>query len=109
MGHLHDRYAVVPIQLSKKLHDLAALIRMKIPGGFIGQYDCWLGNERTRHADELLLSARELRWIKILFRDNMEAIQRIADDALAILLRNVAVREWNLEILVHRQVVEEVV
>src|SRR3954462_2800761 len=54
---LDDRRAFV-VQLLEQLHDLAALARVQVAGGFVGQNELGLGDHGPRDADELLLTAR---------------------------------------------------
>ena len=109
MRHLHDRDAVFTVELLEELHDLAALIRVQIAGGLVGQDERGLGDQRARHADKLLLAAGELIGIEVFFPDDLKAVEHVAHDALALLLRHVAVAEGNLQILVDREIVEQVI
>src|SRR5438045_607773 len=63
----------------------------------------------ARDADELLLSARQLVRIQVLLADDLEAVEDVGHHALTILAAHVTVRERNLQVLVHRQVVEQVI
>src|SRR5262249_9656566 len=55
------------------------------------------------------LAARELVRIQILFPDNLEPIEDVGDHALAILAADIPIRQRDFQVLVHGQVVEEVV
>ena len=45
------------VELAEQVHDLASLRRVQVPGGFVGEEESWAGNDGTRHAYELLLTA----------------------------------------------------
>ena len=109
VGDLHHGDAVVLIELAKKLHDFAALVGVEIPGRFIGQNDPWFCDEGAGNADELLLSARELTWLEILFPDDTEAIEHITNDGIAFPFRSVAAGQRHFDVFVDGQVVEEMV
>src|SRR5581483_5113052 len=66
-------------------------------------------DHRARDAHELLLTARELIRIEILLADDLEAVEDVGHHALAIFSADIPIRERNLEVLVHRQVVEQVI
>ena len=102
---------VVPLSFSdaEQLHDFLALRRVQVAGRLVREDDLRIGDHRARHADELLLTARELIRVEILLPDDLKPIEDVGDHALALLAAHIAVRERNLEVLVHRQVVEQVV
>ncbi|MCR6657697.1 MAG: hypothetical protein NVV63_18240 [Opitutus sp.] len=109
MGDLDDGDAILLVELLEELHDLAALVGVQVAGGFVGEDDRGFGDQRAGDAHELLLTAGELRGIKVFLRDHVEAIERVAHDALAVLLGRVAIGERDLEIFVNGEVVEQVV
>ncbi len=82
---------------------------MQVAGRLVGEDHRGVGDDGARDADELLLAAGELRGIEILLRDDAEAIEHVGDDALALGLADVAVGERQLDVLVDRQVVEQVI
>lgn len=53
------------IELPKPFHDFFTLLRVKVPGGFIGQQEFRVGNDCPRHTNKLLLPAGELTGEKI--------------------------------------------
>ena len=97
------------VQRAEQLHDLLALRRVQVAGRLVGEDHLRVRDHRARDADQLLLAARELVRIEILLADDLEAVEDVADHALALLPADVAVRERNLEVLVDRQVVEQVI
>src|SRR5689334_12064253 len=82
---------------------------MQVAGGLVGEKQLGIADDSTRHADQLLLSAGELVRIKVFLADDLEAVEDVGDHGGALLARYVAVRQGNVEILVDRQVVEQVV
>src|ERR1700678_3870590 len=69
MRHLDDRDAVVLVQLPEKLHDLAALVRVEVARGLVGQDELWARDQRPGHGDQLLLAAGKLGRIEVLLGD----------------------------------------
>src|ERR1043166_7956633 len=74
---LHDRRPLL-VELLEQLHDLLALARVQVAGGFVGQDDLWIGDHGARDGDELLLSARQLVGIEILLPDDRELVEDVA-------------------------------
>ncbi len=82
---------------------------MEVAGRFVGEDELRLGDDRARDADELLLAAGELAGIEILFPDDGETIERVGDEGAALRFAVAAIRERDVEVLVNRQVIEQVV
>src|SRR5580698_6430242 len=74
VSHLNDRGSLV-IQALEEIHDLLALARMQIAGGFIGQDDFGTRNDGPRDSHQLLLAARKLVRIEILLAYNLKPVQ----------------------------------
>src|ERR1700731_3332596 len=108
MRHLDDGHAFI-IQFLKEFHDLFALARVEIAGRFVGEKKVWIGDDGTRDADQLLLSARQLPRIKIFFSDDVEAIERVSHDAGALRFTEAPIRKRDIEVLVNGQIVEQMV
>ena len=108
MRHLHDRRALL-VEPLEQLHDFLPLRRVQVAGRLVGQDHRRIRDDGARDADELLLAARELSRIEILLGDDAEAIEDVGDDALALGFLDVAVGERQLDVLVDRQVVEQVI
>ncbi len=102
---------VVPcvVELLEQLHDLLALVGVQIARRLVRQDERGLGDHGARDADELLLAAGELAGIEILLAHDAEAVERVADQALALGRLDVAVGERQVEVLVDREVVDQVV
>src|ERR1700756_3251216 len=82
---------------------------MKIAGRFISQQQRRLVNDSASYADELLLPSRELAGIQVFLGDNLKMVERVGNQALPLLAGNVLVREWQVDVLLHRQIVEQVI
>ena len=108
MGDLNNRSAS-GIQGLEHLHDLLALVRVKIARRFVGQDQLRVRDHRPGDTDQLLLAAGKLTRIQILFADNVETIQRVADNRIAPSLVHVPIGERDVQVLVDRQIVEQVI
>src|SRR2546422_11764186 len=82
---------------------------MEIAGRLISQNQSRVRDHGACDPDELLLSARQLSWIKIFFADDLKPIQRVANDRLAILAAHVAIRKRQLEIFKDCLIVKQVI
>ena len=82
---------------------------MKVAGRFVGQDQFRIRDHRAGDADQLLLSAGKLARIQILFPDDVKSIQRVADNRIAPGLVHVPVGERDIQVLVDRQIVEQVI
>ena len=82
-------------------------LQCRLPVGSSASTMRGLRDHGARNGDLLLLAARELRRVEILLADHLEAIEDLGDARLALFARHVAVRQRDLEILVDRQVVEQ--
>jgi hypothetical protein len=69
------------------------------------------GREITgaRHRHELLLPAESWFGIEVLLAHDLEAVEDVGDARLALARRDVAVAQRQVEVLRHRQVVDQVV
>lgn len=108
MGNLDDGGAGF-VEPFEELHDLVALCGVEITGGFIGENEFGILNDGTGDADKLLLTAGELVGEEILFGDDVEAVESVANKAGAFFLRNVFVGERNFKIFVDSEVVDQVI
>src|SRR5450755_1707644 len=82
---------------------------MKISSGLIGEKQLRMQDHRAGHANELLLASGKLIGKQIFLADDVEAVERIADQADALFVGNVLVGERHLEIFKHGQVVDQVI
>src|SRR5260370_31748959 len=97
------------VEALEELHDFFALRRVKITGGFVSQNELGILNRRAGHADELLLAAGKLIGEKVFLADNVEAVEDVADQADALLVRNVFVRKRDFKVLEDGEIVDQVV
>jgi hypothetical protein len=122
--HLHDAVAISCVSLrvrylndarasfiqpAEEVHDLFALRGVKVAGGFVRQNQLGALNDRARHTDQLLLTAGKLVREQVFFANDVEAVEDVANQANALFVRHVFVGEGNFQVLVHGQVVDQVV
>src|SRR5207245_2523816 len=88
---------------------LLPLARVVIPGRLVGEDQGRRVDQCTRHGDELLLAARELPREEIFLRNDSEPVRRVGNERVALTLLDVAVRQRDIEVLRHREVVEQVI
>src|SRR6266571_5690225 len=108
MRDLNNRRSRI-VQSLEKLHDFVALRGMQISSRLIRKDQLRTENHRASHAHKLLLAARELVWEKVFLAHDVEAIERVANQAHPLFVRHILVGERNLEILEHRQIVDQVI
>src|SRR5262245_45192337 len=82
---------------------------MQIAGRLVGENHLRIRDHRPRDADQLLLTTRELIRVEILLTDNLKPIEDVGHHALPILAAHIAIRERDFQVLVHGQVVEQVI
>src|SRR5882724_4517876 len=105
---LHDCHPFF-IQVAKQLHDFLALARVQIASWLIRQQQFGRGNDGAGYSDELLLAAGKLPRIQIFFADNLKTIERVGHECGAFALTIMPIRERNIEVLVNRQIVEQMI
>src|SRR4051812_432236 len=82
---------------------------MEVAGRFVGEDELRLGNDRPCDADELLLATGELARVEIFFPDDGKAIERIGNERGPLRFAVTAIGKGDVEILVNRQVIKQVV
>src|SRR5207249_10174700 len=80
---------------------------MQIPGGLISQQQARTSNNRAGHRDQLLEAAREPTGKDIPASNHADSIQHVGHQRLAFRLSDVTIGKWNIEILRHGQIVEQ--
>src|SRR5439155_26228558 len=105
---LHDGHALL-VQLAEQFHDLFALAGVQVSGWFISEQKLRLGDDRSRNADQLLLSAGKLTRIQILFADDLKTVEDVRYHRGAFALFVVAIRQRDIEVLVNREIIEQVI
>ena len=79
---------------------------MQIARRLVGQQQRRLVDHRPRDAHQLLLSSGKLRGIEILLPHDVELVQSVRHQRLALVARDVLVGERKIDVLLHRQIVQ---
>src|SRR2546425_2240247 len=108
VGDLNNRRAGV-IQPFEELHDLVALCRMEIAGRFVGEDQLWIHDYGAGYAHKLLLAAGKLVRKQIFLAHNVETVERVTNQAHALLARHVLVGKRYLKVFEYRQIVDQVI
>src|SRR5258707_2643606 len=108
MRDLNDGGAPV-VEALEELHDLVALRGVQVAGRLVGEDELGILDDRAGDAHELLLAAGKLVGEEILLADNVEAVEDVADQADALLVRNVFVRKRDFEVLEDGEIVDQVI
>src|SRR5207253_11276255 len=66
-------------------------------------------NDGAGDSNQLLLSAGKLARVQIFFGNDLETIESVRYEALPLVACNVFVREWQVDVLLHGQIVEQVI
>src|SRR5215217_556333 len=82
---------------------------MQITCRLVGKNQLGARDNGASHANELLLPARQLCRVEIALSDDLKAVEYVTHDAFALCLFYVSVREWNLQVLINRHVIEQVI
>src|SRR5206468_6764583 len=75
----------------------------------VGEQKLGLSNNRPRNTNELLLPAGKLTRIQILFANDLETVERVSHERSALTLAVAAIGERDIEVLVNREVVEQMI
>src|SRR5207302_2668881 len=67
------------------------------------------GDNGAGYPDELLLTAGELPRIQIFFADDLKTVERVGHERSAFALTIMSIREWNIEVLVNGQIVQQMI
>jgi len=108
VGDLDDGGAFV-VEPLEQVHDLFALGRVEVAGGLVRQDHLGVGDHRPGDAHQLLLTAGELGGEEVLLAHDLEAVQGVRHHGRPLLARDVLVGQRQLQILVHRQIVQQVI
>src|SRR6266436_5765623 len=106
--NLNDCRAGV-VEALEELHDFIALRGVQVARRLVGEDKLGILDDRARDAHKLLLAAGKLVGEEIFFADDVEAVENVADQADAFLVRNVFVGERYFEVLEDREIVDQVV
>src|SRR5216684_7220889 len=86
-----------------------AWLECRLPVGSSAKQQRRLMDDGPCDPYQLLLPARELAWVQVLLGDNLETIRRIGDKALQLATWDVFVRERQIDVFQHREIVEQVI
>jgi hypothetical protein len=92
----------------RQLHHRLAVRRVEVTRRLVGEKDHWIASHGARHGDTLLLTAGELRGIVLHAVRHPDALERVLHARLALRGRHAAVRERQLDVLVDREIADEV-
>src|ERR1044071_912715 len=82
---------------------------MEIARRFIRQDHLGTGNHGARDRNQLLLPARQLIRVEIFFTNNLKPIENITDNAFAMLFFYISIRERDIQVLINREVIEQLI
>jgi patatin-related protein len=108
VGDLDDGRPLV-VELLEQAHDLLGLGRVQVAGRLVGEQQLGIADHRAGDADQLLLAAGELGGEEVLLADDVEAVERVGHQRLAVGPLDVPVGKRQVEVLGHGQAVEQVV
>src|SRR5205823_13940251 len=82
---------------------------VQIPGRLVGEEKLRFSNNRPCNTDELLLPAGKLTRIQIFFANDLETVERVGHQCGAFALAVPAIRQRDVEVLVNREVIQQVI
>lgn len=82
---------------------------MQVTGWLIGQNELGLRNDGTCDTDQLLLAAGQLAREQIFLGDNLKTVEHLGDLTLALSTLDSLVQQWRLEVLIDRQLIDQMV
>src|SRR5436309_12047380 len=96
------------MELAEQLHHRLAIGRVEVSRRLVREEDEGIASHGTRNSDALLLTAGELRRIVLHAVAHAHALEGILDALLALARRHAAIGERQLDILVDREIADEV-
>ena len=96
------------VQLAQQLHHRVAVLRVEVAGGLVGEQDRGLAHEGAGHRHALLLTARELARQVLRAMGHAHPLEGLVHPLLALGGLHAAVGEGQLDVLVDREVADEV-
>ena len=82
---------------------------MEVAGRFVGKDQLWIHDYRAGYAHKLLLAAGKLVRKQIFLAHNVETVERVTNQAHALLARHVLVGKRYLKVFEYRQIVDQVI
>src|SRR5260370_2161465 len=104
----HANGRAVAVQIAQQLHDRLAVLRIEVSGRLVSHQNERIANQRARHRDTLLLTARELRRVVAQPVRHSHAFQRVLYLLLPFRSACAAIRQRQLDVFIHRQVPDQV-
>jgi hypothetical protein len=98
----------VGMQLGEHLHEGFAALRIQVAGRFVREQDGRPAGNRARDGDELLVAARQRTGALLRSRCQSDSRQRLVNPRLPRRAVDAAHRQRILDVLVHRQVGDQV-
>src|SRR4029077_12598082 len=96
-------------ELAKQLHDFFALTRVQVSRRLISEQKFGLSDDRPGDAYQLLLSARQLTRVQILFPNDLKPVERVRHEGGALAFAVTAIRQRDLQVFVNGEIVEQMV
>ena len=107
VGHHHHGGAFC-VELAEQVHHLFTIARIEVTGGLIGKDQLRICHYGTRDGYTLLLSTRQLLWIVPCTVTDIHAFEYLCHTAFALRCRDIEVLQWQFDILIDIQLVDEV-
>src|SRR5690349_5940365 len=101
--HDDDRFLELIIQTAQQRQHFLRALGIELPGGLVEENHRWIGDDRARDADTLLLSAGELSRIVVQTIVEPDDAQREPNALVSLLLRQRREKQGQLDVLIGRQ------
>src|SRR5690606_6107537 len=96
------------VQLAEQIHDGRPVLRVEVACRLVGQQDRRRPANRTSHGHALLLTTRQLTGQVFGPMGHLDALERGQHAILPLAGRHAAIGQWQLDVLVDRQVADQV-
>ena len=96
------------MQFAQQVHHRFAIRGVQVSGRLIREQNGWIAAQGASHRDALLLTAGELRRIVLHAMRHADALQRLMHALLALRAGHAAIGERQLDVLIHRQIADQV-
>ena len=96
------------VEILEQVHHGLAVDRVEVSGRLVGEQDERRAGDRARDGDALLLAARELRREVLHAVRHADLLERLLDALLALVRGHAAVGQRQLDVLVDREVADQV-
>jgi hypothetical protein len=82
---------------------------MQVSRRFIREQEFGIGDDGAGYPDQLLLATGKLARIQIFLADNLKTVERVRHQCSQFALTIMPIRKWDIEVLVNRQIVEQMI